>query len=209
MGGTGGHFLSSFLTYAKYKILFNKLSTYGNAHDNIQEVESEKFLMKDFVDKTFNEQLDYLKTLKTTKFFSKLVNLTPPYFISVHSIHQDLFTTEFDKTILVSYEKSDIETIAKVYALKRGYDILNGDIRLVRSLYKQQLESLSKNIDFYKEKPIKNILYIKWQELLSLESDKFESKLSDFLNMKMHFNRRFLDDWRTGCQKCIQIDLLT
>jgi hypothetical protein len=209
MGGSGGHFLSSWITYAKYNFSEYRLSENSNAHDNLKECEWEN---PDqgmyFINMTWEEQLKFLQSLQIVPQWNKMLGgkLNKPYFFPVHSKYQKYLVEAFNKVITITYEEKDIEDIAKVYAVKRGIDLLNQNASFTRSLYKQQKLALLDHIQIYQNHDVVNCLYISWEKLINLPYDDLADKISNFLDIKnLYFSIDFLENWRIGTKKCIEV----
>ena len=186
IGGTGGHFLSYFLSKARDND-FEKvtLSENGNAHHNKMDIG----IPYTFVDP------DKLK-------FEYIVNynippsIKKPYFCHGHIKDVEQCISKF-KTIRITYDSDDILDLSYTHLTKNNIDMFNMD----RSLWDEQIVNrkffLHGNIRYFKNKSEQNLLPIRWKELYYGDTKILMKKLSDFTDIPVsNFNISNLYQWR-------------
>ena len=180
-GGTGGHFLISFLNaaYLNDHIVF-KYSKFGNAHDTgyAAVVGSGLGSTAPNVDYKIKTLLEHLHTRK---------------FIGVHVIEYHRLINIFNQVIKITYEQSDIEEISKIFVLKYS----NGFTKDYDDLI---IDSIKKGIKFlptFSTSYEKSVICIAWSELFKKDPKLLIDKLSQAFNIPVeNFNVSNLIEWR-------------
>lgn len=197
IAGSGGTFLSNFITYAKLnnKSLM-KFSTNGNAHSCTLDITIDNKLHSYSVD-----QLDYL--LSRGKGISDM-----PYYIPIHYfdklILDDQVTDKFDKLIRITYTESNINDIlcafiGKYHMDERGMTlpIIKSKVNILTSTYKFFIER-------FKISDLK-VLDVSWNHLLYNDIDILLTELSEYTTIpKDNFCIENLLEWRNKTHQCIK-----
>ena len=176
VGGTGGHFLSALLNSAKinHQEPLN-FSQYGHAHDT-----------KYGINQPFNEHtLERLTTCSQNDLS----------FISTHS-SVDFLLNNFDKLIVIKYDKSDIPEIASSLVIKVAYT--NGRPKEIISERRNVASTvLSRSINQFTKMSSEKICYVCWKHLYKLEADLLIDMLHQYTNIpKENFNINSIHEWR-------------
>lgn len=190
IAGSGGTFLSNFITYAK---LNNKnlmtFSTNGNAHSCTLDITTDNKLHSYSTD-----QLDYL--LSKGKGTSD-----PPYYIPIHYsdklILDDLVTDKFNKLIRITYTQSDINDIVCAFLGKYHIDERGMTAPIIRSKFSIITSTYNFFLERFKISDSK-VLDISWNHLLYNDIDILVNELSNFTTIpKDNFNLENLLNWRS------------
>lgn len=197
MSGTGGAFLSKFITFAKLNskdIL--KLSKHGNAHSGYIE------LPRSILGPPDDDNIKIEQILNAKPYD----DVFPIYYVPTHILDLKLCMNFFEKTIRITYEKEDIDDIAICYVGKYHIDathkvestILNLKLHSHMMLLKfcNQFSTIEQN---------SNILYVSWKELLHFDPNILINKLHTFTQIPIeNFNLENLYNWRKATISCIE-----
>ena len=204
LGGSGGHFLGSFLTKAKYNYPDKiNLSNHGNSHNNYKEMS----MPDEFVKVSAEEQIKIIKEIQPNTL--RGYTLQTPYFFACHIIDADLLVNNFEKVIYIHYEYEDIYEIAKAYYGKWMLDEQNVQVENPKSTaiaifalisdMKNKLKVVKDRKDL---EP--NVCNISWKELVHAEPNILIDKLSKFIGIdSSRFSESDLNLWRTATIACI------
>lgn len=180
-GGTGGHFLISFLNaaYLNDHTIF-KYSIFGNAHNT------------GFAN-VVGGGLGSDAPLNNDKIKILLSNLNYRKFIGVHITEYNLLLDFFTKIIKITYQHSDIAEISKVFAFKwdSNYPIDHGMLIL------DTTERAKRLLDCFSDKNEEGVICVSWVELYKEEPRLLIEKLSKlFVIPIQNFNVSNLLEWR-------------
>jgi len=204
LGGTGGHFLGSFLTKAKYNYPDEiNLSEHGNSHNNYKEMS----MPDNFVDVSVEERIDIIKQIKPNVL--KGYELQSPYFFACHIIDADILVDNFEKVIYIHYDYEDTYDIARAYYGKWVVDVQKKQLENTKSIafaiiyliadMKSKLEIVKNRKDLGP-----NICNISWKELVHGEPNILVDKLSSFTGIDSNrFSEPDLKLWREATIGCI------
>lgn len=194
LAGSGGTFLSKFLTYAKLnRKELMEFSFNGNAHlvpyDDITA---------DHILHSYSKQ--QLLNLRATG------NSYAPYFLPVH-YHSNLSIDDtvlglFDRVIRITYDKSNIDDLVYTFIGKYHIDERNTNIPTLRA----KRVILSNTAKFFLDRfNTNNNLDISWNDMLYNDIDGLLNKLSDYTNIdKYQFCVENLYNWRIKTLACIE-----
>lgn len=198
MSGSGGAFLSKFITHAKLNLKDNlKLSKHGNAHSGYAE------LPRSILGPSDNDTLKIEQLLNTRPADWSL----PIYYVPAHICDLKLCMAFFEKTIRIFFEKNDIEEITYCYVGKRLIDENQKDERSnMFNLKMHSLMFITKHFsDFSIIEENSNILNISWKELVHYDPNILINKLHGFTNIPLEkFNLENLHNWRKATISCIE-----
>lgn len=197
LGGTGGHFLASFITAAKHNIQgVMNLSKYGNAHlsDLIEIEASSKFYPHNVSDMAIIEAI--LDTDLNPKFPD-----VKPWFTKEHIYDLDLVNQYFEKSIRITYDTDDILDIAWLRLRKTN----DGDIDYKSLMFSKAKRYVRQNQHIFINHPnISNVLFVSWKELFKGNVNELITKLSIFTDIDAaNFSIESLIHWRDKTQYCI------
>jgi hypothetical protein len=198
MSGSGGNFLSRFITFAKLNSTdILKLSKHGNAHAGYVE------LPRSILGPSDNDNLKIEQMLNAIP----KGNVLPIYYVPAYILDIKLCMNFFEKVIRITYKKDDIEDITYSYLGKYQLDFAHKDKSTnVFNLYMHTLIFISKYVkDFSILEENANILYISWKELVYYDPDILINKLHNFIQIpKENFNLENLYNWRKATIFCIE-----
>jgi hypothetical protein len=198
MSGTGGQFLSNFITAAKNN---NKkeivLSPYGNAHENNL---IDFFLPPNSV--YGPRHSDSIKVEALTNLQSK-DGATPIYYPAMHLMDIEGLITVFEKVISITYDKDDISDIALIFHGKFYIDELQY-IKPSSHDYVTMKITLNNAYSLFKIYESINVLNVSWKELFHLDENIIIDKISSFTGIpKENFNISNLLKWRKATLHCL------
>ena len=180
-GGTGGHFLISFLNaaYTNDQINF-KYSKFGDAHKTgyAAVVGSGLGSAAPHIDNKIKILLENLHTRK---------------FIGVHILEYHRLIDIFNQVIKITYEKSDIEEISKIFVLKysNGFTIDYDD------LIKDSMRKATLFLPTFSTSYENSVTCIDWAELFKKDPNLLIEKLSRRFDIPIeNFNISNLVEWR-------------
>ena len=198
MSGTGGQFLSNFITAAKNKnndLVY--LSEHGNAHfNNLLD-----FKLPD--DSIFGPRHDdYLK-------IDALLNLQanegaiPAYYPAMHLMNIDILLNTFDKIISIYYVDDDVNDIALAFYGKYYVDQEYSSSVTAHEYVSIKLITTSA-LTIFKPYNDSNVLNISWKEMLHNDTNTLIDKISSFTSIpKDNFNIDNLLRWRETTIHCL------
>ena len=199
MSGTGGQFLSSFITAAKTKN--NQaihLSLFGNAHTNN---------LLDFSlpgHPAFGpDKPDSLKIDATLNLIGNEGSV-PIYYSAMHFMDIKLLLTTFDRVISITYDIDDVSDIALIFYGKFYIDELQSNTDISNHRYVTMKITLKYSSRFFKEYESDNVLNVSWKELFHLDTNILVEKISAFTSIpKENFNISNLLEWRKVTSQCL------
>jgi len=201
MGGTGGHFLSALISRARLAIRNTdyRLSPYGNCHDTYRDLGS-----CGGVDTPFDQQISRLRD----HFLSPNAP-GPVYYPPMHLIDHARVMDTFERAIKITYSKSDVSSIAKIFLIKWGVETEQWDLQDPQKMRQNQhyfigllmrfLRIWEPNTDYGTR-----LLNISWQDLISADAQLLIQQISRFTNIdETAFDQEFLQEWRARTQLAI------
>lgn len=215
-GGTGGNFLSSWLNAASLnnQSILN-YSEYGNAHKtNINILYGGGMNIG-----TGTNLSEHLSEEEKIKLINDEVRNYHLRFFATHMANKNLLLNYFEKVIIITYEKSNIEEVAIVHTVKWAKDDDSIPVKkwveeklksktypeMYSSFMKYQKVSLLRFLPDFTENNDNNVIYISWNNLYNDEHNILVDRLSDQLNIpKDNFNLENLFKWRELTLKGIQ-----
>jgi hypothetical protein len=197
-GGTGGNFLCHFIVSAKRNMQdVANFSKYGNAHENC---------LKDVVVPNFGiSQPDSQKINFLLNQAYPYYIVEKPYYTSVHIADINLITANFNRSIRITYELSDLEEIVAVFYGK----FVTDSHFFLTNMKPQTPEHIKQGIikwqsTFTKIENLPNVLFISWKELFKGNIEEFITKLSIFTDIDAeNFSTESLIHWRNKTQYCL------
>ena len=199
MSGTGGQFLSSFITAAKTKNnQAIRLSLFGNAHTNN---------LLDFSlpgHPAFGpDRPDSLKIDATLNLIGNEGSV-PIYYSAMHFMDIKLLLTTFDRVISITYDIDDVSDIALIFYGKFYIDELQSNTDISNHRYVTMKITLKYSSRFFKEYETDNVLNVSWKELFHLDTNILVEKISAFTSIpKENFNISNLLEWRKVTLQCL------
>ena len=199
MSGTGGQFLSSFITAAKTKNnQAIRLSLFGNAHTNN---------LLDFSlpgHPAFGpDRPDSLKIDATLNLIGNEGSV-PIYYSAMHFMDIKLLLTTFDRVISITYDIDDVSDIALIFYGKFYIDELQSNTDISNHRYVTMKITLKYSSRFFKEYESDNVLNVSWKELFHLDTNILVEKISAFTSIpKENFNISNLLEWRKVTLQCL------
>jgi len=205
MSGTGGNFLSKFITMAKNNSKdYLQLSKHGNAH-GLENTELSGSGIGPTQPKTEKSDDD----LKIKKILSNTPkeNTSPIYYPCDHIVDLERCMKFFKKSIRITLEQRDIQDVAFSYTGKFEIDHRENDKKTAMFNLKwhafvyisQYAKHFTDNIQ------LPNVLYISWKELMYNDPIILINKLHNFtLIPKENFNVENLINWRKATISCIE-----
>jgi len=199
MSGTGGQFLSSFITAAKTKNnQAIRLSLFGNAHTNN---------LLDFSlpgHPAFGpDRPDSLKIDATLNLIGNEGSV-PIYYSAMHFMDIKLLLTTFDRVISITYDIDDVSDIALIFYGKFYIDELQSNTDISNHRYVTMKITLKYSSRFFKEYESDNVLNVSWKELFHLDTNILIEKISAFTSIpKENFNISNLLEWRKVTLQCL------
>lgn len=198
MSGTGGAFLSRFITFAKVNSKDTlKLSKHGNAHNG--DIELPRSSLGPPSDDMI--KIEHLLNSKPHD------NALPIYYVPVHIVDLKLCMNFFERAIRITYKKDDIDEIAICYVGKYHIDATQKNESTVFNLnLHSQMLLLKFANQFSTVEENSNILNISWRELLHYDPNILLNKLHNFTQIPIeNFNLENLQNWRKATISCIEI----
>lgn len=195
MGGTGGNFLCHFIVSAKRNIQdIIELSEHGNAHENcLKEAPGPSFGVN-------QPDIKKINFILTQPLYSEIEK---PYYTSAHITDINLVTTNFKRSIRITYELNDTEEISAVYYGKFYIDTINSNFKTQQIEY-INISSIRWQTKFTKLENIPNVLFVSWKELFRGNIEELITKISIFTEIDANnFSRESLMHWRNKTQYCI------
>jgi hypothetical protein len=201
ISGTGGQFLSNFITAAKNNNKYDiALSVHGNAHQNN---------LSDFIipkNSAFGPcaQHDPLNIDAMLKLTGKEGSV-PVYYPAMHLMDIELLLSTFDKVISIIYDIEDISDIALIFYGKFYLDEPQSNNNISFShRYVTTKITLKYSHRFFKEYESDNVLNVSWKELFHLDTNILIEKISAFTRIpKENFNISNLLEWREATLQCL------
>jgi hypothetical protein len=201
ISGTGGQFLSNFITAAKNNNKHNiALSVHGNAHQNN---------LSDFIipkNSAFGPcaQHDPLNIDAMLKLTGKEGSV-PVYYPAMHLMNIELLLNTFDKVISIVYDIEDISDIALIFYGKFYLDEPQSNNNISFShRYVTTKITLKYSHRFFKEYESDNVLNVSWKELFHLDTNILVRKISAFTRIpEENFNISNLLEWREATSQCL------
>lgn len=194
--GSGGHFLTAFLTAAK---LNNpnivQLSRFGNAHKSDLIIHIPKAPTDDI-------------SVYVAKVVTKLSNNLTTHSAYIQMHHDNYISTItpfFKKVILITYNQEDIEDLAAIFAAKFGLDSANiGFDEKLKREYRGTKELLIDYFDFYQTICEDNVFCVSWKELYHNDPILLIEKLSKYTEYNSNqFPLEKLMEWRKLTKFCV------
>jgi len=196
INGSGGNFLSTWLTLAKYnnqqKVEFTQ---YGGMHTD-RYVEVPKFGAGLSV--SLDAKLEYLKSFD---FLQNFEERYPPYFISIHANVKEL-KNHFSKVINITFKDNNIPDISACFLLK----YFGNFTKINATEFKNFCTTVRSNyINFLPIEDVK-ICNLFWTELYLAEPLDLINKLSKFTDIPIiNFNVDNLLSWRNKSTETIEL----
>lgn len=199
MSGTGGQFLSNFITAAKNKNFEHiVLSEHGNAHTN------------NLLDFLFNEKIGFSPQEDDSIKIKSLLSITkhdksnPPYYPAMHIRDIGILTEMFTKNISIWYEDNDVNDIAIAFYGKYYMDQEQSSIITVHDYVTIKL-TIQQRLSVFKEHASNSVLNLSWKEMLHNDPSHMINKISSFTAIpKENFNIDNLLKWRHATIHCLQ-----
>ncbi len=220
-GGTGGHFVTCWLTQAKLGRTNDiQLSNYGNSHDGYREFLLVERSLYGFG--TYSGGLRSIEGHRFTHFFKNYIPKIlpdPPYFVASEAEDLSALIDLYPKTVAITYEQEDASILSKILIAKWGIE----ENKLARYDYgnlwaiKQNAYAKIRVKTHYFEIHHKlfdpttidpRALNLPWRDLFSAPALDIVDKLSSYTDIpKDNFQIKDLMRWRAATQKGIdQID---
>jgi len=196
LGGSGGTFLTSWLTAAKNESpQYVSLTNVSSANPNFLEIQQS-------VPHNFRAE-------QHKQFLSTAVPGTPgteaPYFLLDQSKSLDESLECVQRVINISYDINDVDDVAWCYYKKTFIRQENANLLDVESILEQLTETVGACwIRFRAKTDTERVCYVKWKDLLSGDPVALVEKLSAFTGISANkFNLSLLAEWQTGTQALI------
>lgn len=192
IGGTGGAFLSGFLTDAKNNNLEDMiLSKHGNAHGCNNDVPIPTYDLFTVPDMFKIKSVLACKIPESVK---------KPCFVPLHILDLNLCLTYFNKSIRITYEEDDISELAIIFIIKNLIDIHNHNPKFFKLNNREK--TLKDNMNFFKPCIDTRVLNVSWKELYKGDVTVLTDKLSKFTGITTNkFNIKNLIAWRLLTEK--------
>jgi hypothetical protein len=207
-GGTGGNFLSSWLNAASLndQSVLN-YSEYGNAHKtNINILYGGGMNIS-----TGTNLTKHLSEEEKILLINDEVKNYHLRFFATHMANKNLLLNYFEKIIIITYKKSNIEEVSIVHTVKWAKDDDSPSVKkwveeklktntypeMYSSFMKYQKVSLLRFLTDFTEEVNENIIYVSWNNLYNEDYHVLVNKLSNQLDIpKENFNLENLFKWR-------------
>jgi hypothetical protein len=195
-GGSGGTFLTSWLTAAKNENpQYVSLTNVSSANPNFLEIQQS-------VPHTFRSEQhrQFLSTVVPDNY-----EAVPPYFVLDQSKSLDESLECVQRVINISYDINDVDDVAWCYYKKTFMRQENATLLDVESVLEQLTETVGACwIRFRAKTDTERVCYVKWKDLLSGDPVALVEKLSAFTGISTNkFNLSLLAEWQTGTQALI------
>jgi 7-cyano-7-deazaguanine synthase in queuosine biosynthesis len=190
MHNTGGTFLSSWLTFAKYnKPMIRNFSRHGHGHGLYRDV----VLKNSHVKFPVQEQIISLLS----------INYKPEWgncaYVPCHIPHHDQLVNTFDKVINIYYNQADVHDLTFICLGKWWDDELNVDIKqITREKYGAIKQWFIDSIPKFTKIDRPNVLNIEWRsEIYQGDIVKLSKKLSQFTGIpQTNFDMGAINEWQ-------------
>lgn len=180
-GGSGGKFLSAWLTNAKLINSHFKLTLEGSANPSEFEINH------DFEQpKPIEFHKTYAQTVKPNK------DTSAPYFYTTSTINPNELSDEVYKMIQITFDEDDVDLIFRLYCAK-NYALVNAT-----PLHQLYLEIYNSQIRISNIPKKQNIMFLSFKELMFGDVEPLINKLAEFTGLDpLKFERKLLDEWRS------------
>jgi hypothetical protein len=190
-GGSGGTFLTSWLTAAKNESdQYLSLTDVGSANPSVLEIQQT-------VPHNFrsDQHRQFLSTV-----VPGVAGTEPPYFVLDQSQSLDESLECVQRVINISYDINDVDDVAWCYYKKTFIRQENANLLDVESILEQLTEFTGTCwIKFRAKTDTERVCYIKWKDLLSGDPVALVEKLSVFTGISANkFDLALLGQWRAG-----------
>jgi hypothetical protein len=195
-GGSGGTFLTSWLTAAKNENnLYVNLTDVSSANPGVLEIQQS-------VPHNFRSE-QHKQFLSTA--VPGVSGTEAPYFLLDQSKSIDESLECVQRVINISYDIDDVDDITWCYYKKTFMQQKNVDLLDVESILEQLTETVGACwIKFRAKTDSARVCYIKWKDLLSGDPVALVEKLSAFTGISANkFDLALLGQWREGTQALI------
>jgi hypothetical protein len=198
MSGTGGQFLSNFITAAKNKNNYlMDLSKHGNAHST------------NLLDFSFSETVDFAPQADDSFKISSILSLIkqddsiPAYYPAMHIRDIGLLLDIFNKTISIWYEPDDVNDIAIVFYGKYYMD-QEYCSNITTHKYVTIKLTTHQRLSTFNQYDSSSVLNLSWKEMLYKDPNNMINKISSFTSIpKDNFNVANLLKWRETTMQCL------
>lgn len=192
LGGSGGSFLCSFLTAAKYnKQVKFEFSEYSGMH-------TQRY--NDIPTHVHGPEESLAKKLRFIRTSPRVKKIHwPPYFTTIHVPDTNDIIQYFDKLIHINFDDSDVNDIACCFLLKKDSKI-DQNLLTIRTSFINRYPMYRTIIENNK------VLNISWKELLYGDTGNLIFRLSQFAEIpSSNFNIDNLIRWRSGTKETIEL----
>lgn len=181
--GTGGKFLTSWLTCAKLHRTDLNFTQFGDSRNLYFDAEV-----------IFDSPGSDFRFIKTFVAPTILRNTKPPYFYYTNYIDVKDLITKVYKVINISYSVEDIPDVHTIFFCKNR---IENEDQIPRGMADRVNVSLHKTIKDYEYYPDPNLLDVPFKELFRGEISILKSKLSDFTQIPIeNFSDNMILTWR-------------
>lgn len=197
LGGSGGSFLNSWLTSAKYNVKCElQFSDYGGMH-TLKHLELPGHMHA--ITENIVTKLEYIKSLQ---FLDNYSERYPPYFTTIHEPAVNVLEY-FDRVINITYQIRDTNDLTACFIMKWGRDIRKS----ASGHYAEQAKLYTDKHHLFKPIKNENVCNVSWTELFYYtDLDPFISKLSLFTGIPTNnFNIENLISWRNKSKETISL----
>lgn len=183
-GGTGGKFLSTWLTNAKLMDTSFNMAAHGGCNDGYRELEH------DFERPTlFAKHIEYVRTVRPK------VETISPYFYTTGCWYPNSLADEVNKLIFIRYDLSDIDLIFQFYLSKNKGSVQTISdselIHIYQAIKRMYVRVISKNTF------PSNVFPIEFKDLVFSPPESLIHNLSEITGLKAeNFNKEILTEWR-------------
>jgi len=195
-GGSGGTFITSWLTAAKNESdHYLSLTNVGSADPSVLEIQQS-------VPHNFRSE-QHKQFLSTV--VPGVAGTAPPYFVLDQSQSLDDSLECVQRVINISYDINDVDDIAWCNYKKSFMQQQNVNLLDAESILEQITETVGGCwIKFRAKTDTERVCYVKWKDLLSGDPVALVEKLSAFTGISANkFDLALLGQWREGTQALI------
>ena len=190
-GGSGGTFITSWLTAAKNESdQYLSLTNVGSADPSVLEIQQS-------VPHNFRSE-QHKQFLSTV--VPGVAGTAPPYFVLDQSKSLDDSLECVQRVINISYDINDVDDIAWCNYKKSFMQQQNVNLLDAESILEQITETVGGCwIKFRAKTDTERVCYVKWKDLLSGDPVVLVEKLAGFTGISVSkFDLALLGQWRTG-----------
>ena len=190
-GGSGGTFITSWLTAAKNESdQYLSLTNVGSADPSVLEIQQS-------VPHNFRSE-QHKQFLSTV--VPGVAGTAPPYFVLDQSQSLDDSLECVQRVINISYDINDVDDIAWCNYKKSFMQQQNVNLLDAESILEQITETVGGCwIKFRAKTDTERVCYVKWKDLLSGDPVVLVEKLAGFTGISVSkFDLALLGQWRTG-----------